>query len=69
MKDFSAKILRQLAAKGISISGSVAIPAFKGDKYFTGMAYQLVWDGKGFIRDHSQVTTLANSSWNPMTDL
>jgi hypothetical protein len=69
MKDFSKKTLALLSKKGISVTGSVAVPDFEGDKYFSGVAYQLVWNGKGFIRTHSQVIVLAASSWNPETDL
>lgn len=69
MKDFSAKTLRQLAAKNVQLYSALAIPAFEGDTCFSGVAYQLVWKGNGFIRTHSQVITLANSSWNPETDL
>jgi hypothetical protein len=68
-KDFSNKTLKQLSRKGISVIGSQAIPAFEGDKYFSGVAYQLEWNGVGFIRTHSQVIVLAASSWNPATDL
>jgi hypothetical protein len=51
-KDFSKKTLSQLANKGISILGSTAIPAFEGDKYFSGVAYQLAYNGTGFIRNY-----------------
>jgi len=67
--DFSKKTLRQLSNKGITVIGSQAMPAFEGDKYFTGVAYNLVWNNTGFIRTHSQVIVLASSSWNPETDL
>ena len=69
MKDFSKKTLAQLSRKNISIAGSVAVPAFEGDKYFSDVAYNLVWNGKGFIRTYSQVIVLAASSWNPEIDL
>lgn len=65
MKDFSKKTLNALARKRIQISGSTSVPGFEGDKYFSGVAYNLVWNGIGFIRTHSQVITLALSSWNP----
>lgn len=64
-RDFSAKTVKQLTAKGISIVGSTAVPGFEGDKYFSGTAYSLVWNGTGFIRTHSQVLACAASSWNP----
>lgn len=66
---FSKKTMRQLAAKEISIVSQQAIPAFEGDKYFSGVAYQLSYKGQGFMRTHSQVIVLAQSSWNPATDL
>lgn len=69
MNDFSKKTLSQLANKGISISGTQAIPGFNGDQYFSGTAYQLVWNEIGFMRTYSQVIVLAASSWNPTTDL
>lgn len=69
MKDFSKKTLSQLSKKGISISGSQAVPAFEGDKYFSGVAYMLNYNGHGFLRTHSQVIVLAASSWDPETDL
>ena len=68
-KDFSAKTIRQLANKGISICSIQAAPRFEGDVYFSGTIYQLAWNNKGFIRTHSQVIVLAASSWNPETDL
>jgi len=68
-KDFSKKTLRQLANKGISIVGTQAIPMDEKDRYFSDVAYTLAWNGKGFIRTHSQVIVLAASSWNPATDL
>ena len=69
MKDFSKKTLAQLDKKGIKIVGSQAIPAFPGDKYFSGVSYSLSVNSRGFIRTHSQVVILAQSSWNPETDL
>lgn len=69
MNDFSKKTISQLASKGISISGTQAIPGFIGDEYFSGIAYQLVWNNTGFMRTYSQVIVLAASSWNPATDL
>ena len=65
--DFSKKVLASLSKKGISIVGSVAVPAFEGDVYFQEVAYNLVWNGIGFIRTYSQVNTLAISSWCPET--
>lgn len=65
--DFSKKVLAALSKKGISIVSSVAVPAFDGDVYFQGVAYNLVWNGTGFIRTYSQVNTLAISSWCPKT--
>lgn len=67
MKDFSKKVLASLSKKGISIVGSVAVPAFEGDVYFSGVAYQLVWNEIGFIRTYSQVEAIAASSWCPQT--
>jgi hypothetical protein len=68
-KDFSKKTVSQLAKKGISIVGIQAVPAFKGDQYFSETAYILKHEGTGFIRSFSQVIVLASSSWNPKTDL
>jgi hypothetical protein len=69
MNDFSKKTIRQLSAKGISVVGKQAIPAFEGDKYFSGVAYELVYKGTMFIRTFQQVLCNAASSWNPETDL
>jgi hypothetical protein len=68
-RDFSKKTLRQLAAKNIQLLSALAIPAFEGDACFSGVAYQLAYKENGFIRTHSQVIILANSSWDPETDL
>lgn len=65
LKDFSKKTLRQLAAKGISVVSSQAVPAFEGDKYFSDVAYMLEYEGEGFLRTHVQVLAIAASSWNP----
>ena len=63
--DFSKKVLASLSKKGISIVSSIAVPSFEGDKYFQGVAYNLVWNDTGFVRTYSQVNTLALSSWCP----
>jgi hypothetical protein len=63
--DFSKKVRTALAKKGIEIVGSVAVPAFEGDVYFSGIAYQLVWNETSFLRDYEQVNILALSSWCP----
>jgi hypothetical protein len=68
-KDFSKKTLSQLESKSILIVGTQAVPAFEGDKYFSGVAYQLCYNNKSFLRTHSQIIVLAQSSWNPATDL
>lgn len=68
-KDFSKKTLSQLSKKGITIVGTQAVPANEKDIYFSETAYKLAWEGKGFMRTHSQVLILAASSWNPETDL
>ena len=68
-KDFSKKTLRQLAAKNVQLYSALAVPAFEGDTCFSGVAYNLSYNGTGFIRSHSQVIILAGSSWNPETDL
>lgn len=68
-KDFSKKTLAGLSKKGVSVVGVVAVPAFEGDKYFSGTAYQLEFNGTGFIRSHSQVLVMAVSSWNPQIDI
>jgi len=69
MKDFSKKTLSLLSKKGISIIGTQAVPDFDGDRYFSGVAYKLVYDGTMFLRTFQQVQVLAASSWNPETDL
>jgi hypothetical protein len=61
--------LTALSKKGISVIGTQAIPAFEGDKYFSGTAFKLEFEGLGFVRTHSQVIVLASSSWDPATDL
>ena len=61
--DFSKKTLSSLAGKGVTVIGSVAVPAFEGDKYFTGVAYQLNNNGQMIVRFHHQVLAMANSSW------
>ena len=66
---FSPKTIKQLSKKGISIISTQAVPAFEGDIYFSGVAYMLSYKNTGFLRTHSQVIVLANSSWNPETDL
>jgi hypothetical protein len=68
-KDFSKKTQKQLNDKHITIIGTQAIPGFEGDSFFSGVAYMLEYNGKGFMRTHSQVIVLAQSSWNPDTDL
>jgi hypothetical protein len=64
-RDFSAKVRRQLDKKGVAIVGIQAVPDFEGDKYFSGTAYQLVAHGTSFLRTHSEVCTMAQSSWMP----
>lgn len=68
-KDFSKKTLAGLAKKGVNIIGVVAVPSFEGDVYFSGTAYQLEFNGTGFIRSHSQILVMAASSWNPEVDI
>lgn len=68
-KDFNQKTLKQLAKKEITIIGTQAVPGFEGDKYFSSVAYNLKFKETSFLRTHSQVITLAGSSWNPATDL
>ena len=61
-RDFSRKTLRALAKKDIEIVGSVAVPAFEGDPYFSGVAYQLVQDDEcSFIRSFADVLALAEA--------
>lgn len=66
---FSPKTIKLLSQKEITIVSTQAVPAYDGDKYFSGVAYLLDYKGKGFMRTHSQVVVLALSSWNPETDL
>ena len=67
-KDFSKSTLSALQKKGVRIIGVQAVPAFYGDKYFTGVAYMLEYNGHGFMRSHSQILVMAKSSWMPSTD-
>lgn len=68
-KDFNPKIIRQLSAKGVSIVGTQAIPAFIGDKYLSGIAYKMVYRDTGFLRTHPEILSMAESSWSPETHL
>lgn len=61
--DFSSKTLTLLQKKGVSVVSSVAIPDFDGDKYFSGVAYNLNDNGNMIVRRHWQVLAMANSSW------
>jgi hypothetical protein len=56
---FSRTIVRQLARKGIIISGGQAAPAFDGDIFFTAIAYGLVKDDCRFLRSYSEVVAIA----------
>jgi len=67
-KDFSPKTLSLLAKKGVCIVSVMAVPAFEGDKYFSGTAYSLSYNGQSFIRRHSQILTMAVSSWHPSNE-
>jgi len=67
--DFSKKTLSLLSKKNISVIGAQAIPSFEGDLYFSGTAYKLRYNEVHFMRTHSQVIVLAQSSWNPELDL
>lgn len=58
-RDFSKKVLKGLAKNGITVLNSVAVPAFEGDKFFTGVAYQIVKDGQGMLRSYFEVEALA----------
>lgn len=69
MNNFSKKTLSNLTKKNIQILGTQAIPGFEEDKFFSGTAYKLSYNGIGFIRTHSQVIVLASSYWNPETNL
>lgn len=66
---FSKKTIKRLAAKGIIIVGSQAVPMFEGDTFHCGTAWKLVADGSFFIRTATQVIDMANSSWDPKTYL
>lgn len=68
-KDFSAKTLAALSKKGVNVVSVQAVPAFDGDKYFSGCAYMLDYNGHGFMRTHSQVVIMAASSWHPEKDI
>lgn len=67
-KDFSARTRSLLSSKGISVVGTQAVPAWDGDTCFSGVAYMLSYNGQGFLRTHSQVVCLAQSSWSPEMD-
>jgi hypothetical protein len=66
-RHFSAKTVKALNAKGVVITGIVAVPAFSDDKYFSDTAFNLVYEKEqiGFIRTHAQVRAMAASSWTP----
>lgn len=64
-KDFSKKTISLLAEKGVNIINTVAVPAFDGDVYFSGVAYTLEFNGLSFMRTHHQILCMAVSSWNP----
>jgi hypothetical protein len=65
-RDFNKSTLSALLKKGVRIAGKQAMPAYEGDVYFTGCAYQLVTKtGKSLLRTHSQVLVMAKSSWMP----
>lgn len=58
-KDFSAAERRALLKRGIRIVGSTAVPAFEGDRYFSGRAYMLDIEGKGCLRGYMEVCAIA----------
>lgn len=58
-RDFSAVTRRALLRKGIRIVGAQAVPAFDGDRYFSGVAYMLDINGCGCLRRFSEVLELA----------
>lgn len=58
-KDFSRKTLSNLSRKGIAVIASHAVPAFDGDRYFSGVAYALNDNGAHKIRRHGEVMALA----------
>lgn len=60
-QDFSAAERRALLRKGIAIVGSQAVPAFDGDRYFSGRAYMLDIEGKGCLRSYREVLALAGA--------
>ena len=62
---FSVKTINALLKKGVSIIRPIAVPAFEGDQYFSGTAYELDANGQSIIRTHSQIRTMAVSSWMP----
>lgn len=59
MRDFSKKTLNALAARGITVIGSQAAPAYDGDETFSGRVYQIVEDGCAKMRSHAQVMEMA----------
>lgn len=59
--DFSASTRRALLSKGIAIVGTQAVPAFDGDRYFSGRAYMLAINGCGCLRSFREVLTLAGA--------
>lgn len=65
---FSSKTLKSLSRKGVEVIGTMAVPAFEGDVYFSGTAYQLKVNGGLIIRTHSQVVVMGSSSWTPEFD-
>ena len=56
---FSRTVVRQLARKGISLSGGQACPAYPGDEFFTAIAYGLVKNETHCLRAYSEVVRIA----------
>ncbi len=58
-RDFSKKVIKALATKGIVIYGITAIPDFEGDVYFSGTGYKLNDNGTSKIRRYSEVVLMS----------
>lgn len=59
MRDFSRATIKTLAKRGVRVIGTQAIPAYEGDRYFSGVAYVLDVSGTSAVRTHAQVLDMA----------
>lgn len=55
---FSAKVRRALLKRGIILMGLQAVPAFTGDRYFSGTAYTVSDNDTGRVLSYADVMAL-----------